>query len=293
VSETPTVDSAVRRARKSGGGSRRLSNGLRVGILWVFAVVVVLGPLYIALSTASKPTADARAVNALLPTHFDLFQNFATVISEGNEIQGFFNSLIAVVPSIAILLVFSSMCAWVFARGKHRAIHSLYYVAISGLLVPAAIVVTLRLLGALHLSGLTALILFYAGTQLSLGTFIMTGFIKSIPFEIEEAARIDGASTLRVYFSIILPSLRPVMLTAGIIFGLFLWNDFLTPFFFITDPSQNTMPLGLYNFASANTYEFNWNLVFAQVILVSLPLLVVYAVAQKRIVGGLLGGALK
>ena len=161
-------------------------------------------------------------------------------------------------------------------------------------MLPPAIVTTLKVLDTLGLAGTQAgLILFYCGSQLSIAIFLMTGFIKGIPFEMEEAARIDGAGTFRVFWSIILPSLRPVLLTTGIILTLFIWNDFLTPFFLLPSTDQQTLPLGLYNFASANQYELNWNLIFTQVLLVSLPLLIVYVIAQRKVVSGLLGGALK
>ncbi|WP_309616965.1 carbohydrate ABC transporter permease, partial [Salinibacterium sp.] len=206
----------------------------------------------------------------------------------------FFNSLLITVPAITLLLLFGSLAAWVFARGRSRTLNAVYYAAISGVMLPPAIVSTLQVLSVLGLSGSRiGLILFYTGTQLSISIFLMTGFVKAIPFEIEEAARLDGAGTLRVFFSVILPSLRPVLLTTGVVLALFIWNDFLTPFFLLPNSREQTMPLGLYNFASANTYELNWNLIFTQVLLVSLPLLIVFIVAQKRIIGGLLGGAVK
>lgn len=272
----------------------KLAAAARTAGLWAFAVLVVAVPLYLAVLTASKPTGEARSVNAEMPSQFALLENFATVISEGNGIQGLVNSLLITVPSITLLLFFGSMAAWVFARGRHKSIHALYYVAISGVMLPPAIVTTLRVLEVIGLSGnRIGLILFYAGTQLSIAIFLMTGFVKSIPMEIEEAARVDGAGTLRIYLKIILPSLRPVLLTTGVVMALFIWNDFLTPFFLLPNSRDQTLPLGLYNFASANAYELNWNLIFAQVLLVSLPLLVVFVLAQKRIVGGLLGGAIK
>ncbi|WP_158868398.1 carbohydrate ABC transporter permease [Leifsonia sp. AG29] len=265
----------------------------RVTALWFTAAVVVLAPLSLLLVNASKPTGEATSVSASLPSRFALFDNIATVIQEGNTITGFVNSVLITVPSIALILFFGSMAAWVFARGRTRTVGAVYFVAISGILLPPAIVATLRVMSSLGLSGRPALILFYLGTQLSLAVFVMTGFVKSIPIEIEEAARVDGASTLRVYWSIVLPSLRPVLLTTAVISALLIWNDFLTPFFLLSDPSQQTMPLGLYNFASATQYTLNWNLIFTQVLLVSLPLLVLFVIAQRRIVGGLLGGALK
>lgn len=258
------------------------------------AVVIVVFPLYLLVLTVLKPTSEAHSVNMRLPTRIAFLDNLSTVFSEENAIRGFINSLLITIPSVFLLLFFGAMAAWVFARGRRHPVKAIYYVAISGVMLPPTIVSTLRVLALLHLDGTQiGLILFYVGTQMSIAIFLMTGFVKGIPFEIEEAARIDGAGTLRVFWSVILPALRPVLLTTGVILTLFIWNDFLTPFFLLPNVDQQTLPLGLYNFASANTYELNWNLIFTQVLLVSLPLLVLYIVAQRRIVGGLLGGAIK
>jgi raffinose/stachyose/melibiose transport system permease protein len=283
------------RARSASARRRSYrSSVIRLTILWIVALVVVLGPIVLIVITVLKPTDEAHSVDLQLPTRIAFWQNLQTVLTEGNDVQGFFNSLLISVPSILLVLFFGSMCAWVFARGKRRSVQVIYYVAISGIMLPPAIVTTLRVLGAIGLSGSQiGLILFYAGTQLSIATFLMTGFVKGIPIELEEAARIDGAGTLRVYWSIILPSLRPVLLTTAVILSLTIWNDFMTPFFLLPNQSEQTLPLGLYNFASANTYELNWNLIFTQILIVSLPLLVLYLVAQRRIVSGLLGGSLK
>jgi raffinose/stachyose/melibiose transport system permease protein len=291
---TATAATSIRsRTTRSGLRARRTS-GIRLAILWVVALIVVLGPMVLVVLTALKPSAEARSVNLQLPTRIAFWQNLQTVLTQGNDVQGFFNSLLISVPSILLVLFFASMAAWVFARGKRRSVQAIYYVAISGVMLPPAIVTTLRVLSAIGLSGSQiGLILFYAGTQFSIATFLMTGFVKGIPIELEEAARMDGASTIRVYWSIILPTLRPVLLTTAVILSLTIWNDFLTPFFLLPNQSEQTLPLGLYNFASANMFELNWNLIFTQILIVSLPLLILYLVAQRRIVSGLLGGITK
>ena len=272
----------------------RRNTAIRLVALSFGAVVIVVFPLYLLVLTALKPTSEAHSVGMTLPTRIAFLDNLATVFSEGNTIRGLINSVLITIPSVTLLLFFGAMAAWVFARGRRHSVKAIYYIAISGVMLPPTIVSTLRVLAFLHLDGSqVGLILFYSGTQLSIAIFLMTGFVKGIPLEIEEAARIDGAGTLRVFWSIIVPSLRPVLLTTGVILTLFIWNDFLSPFFVLPNTDQQTLPLGLYNFASANTYDLNWNLIFTQVLLVSFPLFVLFIFAQRRIVGGLLGGAVK
>ena len=131
------------------------------------------------------------------------------------------------------------------------------------------------------------------GIFMSFAIFFITGFIKGIPYELEESARIDGHGPVRIFRRIILPLLTPILATTFVVLLLFLWNDFIYPFYILNSSDQRTLTLGLYNFVSGYQYEIRWNLVFADVVMVSLPLLLVYFVAQKRIMAGLMGGAVK
>jgi raffinose/stachyose/melibiose transport system permease protein len=163
---------------------------------------------------------------------------------------------------------------------------------ISGILVPPAIVTTIRLLRAMGLYGSeTGLVFFYCGWLMAIAIFLITGFVKTIPLELEEAARIDGASALVIFRRIIFPILRPITIAAGFIMLLVMWNDFLYPFFFLNGSNNQTLTLGLYNFVSASLYEVKWNLVFADVVVTSLPLVAVYYVCQRWVVAGFMGVA--
>lgn len=262
--------------------------------LWAAVLVLVGIPVLFVLFTASKTGDDAKRISLSLPTAFALFENLRTVIVEGEALQGFVNSCLITIPTIALTLLLGSMAAWVFARTKSRGVQALYYLAIAGVLLPPAIITTIRVLQSSGLYGTQiGLILFYSAVYLAVAIFLITGFVRSIPFSMEEAAALDGAGTLRIFFSIILPSLRPVLLTTGIFLALSIWNDFFYAFFLLPKADDATMPLGLYAFVNANQFELNWNLIFAQVLTTSLPLLIVYIFAQKRIISGLLGGGVK
>jgi raffinose/stachyose/melibiose transport system permease protein len=251
-------------------------------------------PLYLAILTAAKPGVEAKQVSIQWPTHFAFFQNMWTVMTEGSGLQGFINSCLITIPTIFLVLLFGAMAAWVFARGRTRATRSLYYLSIAGILVPPSVITTVRVLKLIGVYGTQpGLVLFYCGSFMGLAIFLMTGFVRNIPYSIEEAAQIDGASTLQIFWSIILPALRPALLTTGVFLSLSIWNDFFYAYFLLPDPSNATLPLGLYNFESANQYQLNWNLIFADAIFTSVPLLIVFMVAQRRIVAGLLGGSEK
>lgn len=267
---------------------------LRQVVLWAFAGVWVGVPLWLVLVTAAKPYTEAQRLSLGLPKDWHLAENISTVFSDGAVVRGFINSCLVTIPALFLLLFFGAMAAWVFGRARRGGLRALYYLAISGILLPPAIITTLRVLQGVGLDGTrVGAVLFYAGAYMSLSIFLMTGFVKGIPYEMEEAARMDGCSTLGVFLRIIMPALRPVLLTTGVFLALQVWNDFFYAFFLLRGSERQTLPLGLFGFVSGNQYRTNWHLIFADVIAVSLPLIVAYLVAQKRIVSGLLSGAVK
>lgn len=132
----------------------------------------------------------------------------------------------------------------------------------------------------------------YMGIYMSTVIFFVTGFVRTIPVSLEEAAQIDGAGPVRVFFHVVLPLLRPVLATATILVCLYVWNDVFYAFF-VVGGRLDTLPLNLFRVAGAGLYLNNWHLIFAYVILMSLPLVVVFAVAQRKIISGITSGAVK
>ena len=117
--------------------------------------------------------------------------------------------------------------------------------------------------------------------------------VRTIPRELEEAAQIDGASRSRIYWQIIFPLLRPVLFAAGVVLWVYVWNDFFYAFFLLDGASKQTLPLGLFSVVSSNSHSTNWNCVFADVIVVSLPLVLVFMIGQRRILAGVMAGGVK
>jgi raffinose/stachyose/melibiose transport system permease protein len=197
------------------------------------------------------------------------------------------------VPAVIGVLVLGSMAAWILGRRGGRLSAAIYALAISGIVLPPAVVTIVLLLRQLGLAG-TALgmIGVYMGMYMSTVVFFVTGFVRTIPHELEEAARVDGAGPVRVFIRIILPLLRPVLATATILICLYIWNDVFYALFVIGG-RIDTLPLNLYQVASAGLYLQNWHLIFAYIILMSLPLLITFVVAQRRIISGITSGAVK
>ncbi|MEU0533171.1 carbohydrate ABC transporter permease [Amycolatopsis tolypomycina] len=263
----------------------------------VVTTALVLGligiPLWLVVVTAGKSQGEALDPDLSLPGHWQLFANLREVWVQGEVPAAFFGSLLIVVPTVAGVLVFGSMAAWVLARRATRLNAALYALGISGIVLPPAVVTVVLLLRQLGLAGsAVGMIGVYMGIYLSTVIFFVTGFVRTIPVSLEEAAQIDGAGPLTVFRRIVLPLLRPALATATILICLYVWNDVFYAFF-VVGGRLDTLPLNLFRVASAGLYLNNWHLIFAYVVLMSLPLVVVLAVAQRKIIAGITSGAVK
>lgn len=263
-------------------------------VMLVLLVLLALGlPFYLLVITAGKNQAEALKLSLSLPTHWHLLDNFRTVMTEGKMIPAFFGSVLVTVPSVVIALIFGAMASWILARRTTRAMSVVYALCISGLILPPAVVSVMMLLKMMGLAGTAiGMICVYVGIYLSTVIFFVTGFIRTIPISLEESARLDGASPMRIFFTIVLPLLGPTLSAATILLILYIWNDVFYALFILSG-KLDTLPLNLYNVASAGLHLNNWHLIFAYIILMSLPLLIIFAVAQKKIISGITGGAVK
>jgi raffinose/stachyose/melibiose transport system permease protein len=263
-------------------------------IATILTVVLLLGvPFWLVISTAGKTQAEALNPNLAAPSEWQLFENFAQVFGDGRMLLGFFGSLLVMVPSVLAVLVLGSMAAWILGRRRSRGLAIIYALAISGIILPPAVVTIVLLLRQLGLAGTPlGMIGVYTGMYLSTVIFFVTGFVRTIPPELEEAARVDGAGPVKVFVRIILPLLMPVLATATILICLYLWNDVFYALF-VVGGRLDTLPLNLFQVASAGLYLQNWHLIFAYIILMSLPLLLVFIFAQRKIISGITSGAVK
>jgi raffinose/stachyose/melibiose transport system permease protein len=270
------------------------SRVLQPAIVLTLLVVGIGVPLWLAVVTSAKTQGEANVPDLSLPSTWHLWANYKQAFNQGDIPWALFGSLLVMVPAVVGVLVLGSLASWVLARRTGRMVSLLYAAAISGIILPPAVVTIVLLLRQLHLASTPGGMIFvYMGMYMSLVIFFITGFVRTIPIELEEAARMDGAKPLGIFLKVILPLLRPVIATATILICLYIWNDVFYSFFVLGGGKVTTLPLNLYSVASSNLYQNNWNLVFAYVILMSLPLVVIFAVAQRRIISGITGGAVK
>jgi raffinose/stachyose/melibiose transport system permease protein len=270
---------------------------LKYVLLSLFAIPWVLLPLWILIVNSLKTTVDAGTLSPALPKTWNAVANYADVFVEGDYPRALANSLTVVVPSIIAVLLLGSMAAWAFARSKVFSMKLAYLLTVLSILLPPALLPTIFLLQNLGINkSVPGYILVTVATRLGIVVFLTTGFIRGLPADLEEAAAIDGASRWLIYRKIIVPIVSPVLFVGSVLLVISVWNEFFFASFLLPGPDQATLPLALYRFSSTLVGGFvsmRWNLIFANIVMTSLPLVIVYAFAQRRVLGGLTEGGVK
>ena len=260
----------------------------------LLSVVVFLVPFVFILLTAVKSRQEASRLDFSWPTQFHFVQNFVDVVQARDYmlIIAFINSTILTVASVAILVVLSAMVAFVLQRRRTRWTGLVNFLVLSGLIIPPAVVPTIWVLQKLGLfRTMPGLILIEVAFGLSFCVLLFRAFIATVPRELDEAAIIDGAGPMRLFFRVILPLLRSVIITVVVVQSVTVFNDFVNPLYFLPGDQNATVQLTLYNFSSA--YSTQYNLLFMDILLITIPPLIMFLFFNKRIVAGMTAGAIK
>lgn len=269
---------------------------MRYLLVFGFVTVFMIVPFWMVVVNSLKPQAEAAQVGLGLPTGWEAArENYKTVVEQGKLLRGLRNTLLIVIPGTVSIVILGGMASWIFGRSKSLVISIvLYYISISGVLIPPAPVPAILVMKTLGIHGTRlSLVFFYLAAFTPFAIFLMTGFVKTIPVELEEAARIDGASNWTIFWRIIMPMMQPVVVTVAFIMVVFMWNEFFYVFYLLPGNENQTLMLGLYNFVGGLQYRVRYNLVFADLILVSMPLLVLFVITQRYVVSGLMGSVSK
>jgi raffinose/stachyose/melibiose transport system permease protein len=269
------------------------ARNLLVQLLLVLNSVLMLYPVAAMLLSAFKPTGEIYNTPFALPQEWRL-DNFVEIWTSSSFPRYMANSVIVTVAATASILVLGTMAAYALARYRFRGNEAIYLFFLSGLMVPLKLAIIplfiqLRDLGLLD--SRVGLVLVYTAMGLPSAVFILTGFLRTLPGELEQSARIDGASEARIMWSIMLPLTRPAMVIAGIQNAVPIWNDFFFPLVLIQSDPLKTLPQGLTVFMGE--YNTNWGVLFAGLTLAALPITVVYMVLSKQFIAGMTHGAIK
>lgn len=254
------------------------------------ALVVVI-PFVIILLGSFKDIREAALFGLTLPGKW-IWSNYDAVFEHAKIWRGFKNSLLISGLVVVTVNLFASMAAFVIQRRDSKLLRTVYYAFIVGLIIPVSIVPTIKLMGDLHIRGTYfSIIMYYTAVLLPFSIFLLVGFMKSIPRELDEAAVIEGAGQIRLFFQIVLPLLVTVLITVTIVVMIGVWNDFFGPFYLVTDSTKWTLVLQIFSFVTM--YSTNWGVVFAFMVIVIAPVLLVYLLLQRYIIDGLTAGSLK
>jgi raffinose/stachyose/melibiose transport system permease protein len=265
------------------------------GIIAILVTTVVfVVPFAFVLLQAAKTPSEASDLSFSWPTDFQFVENFwATLTSNDGVIwRAIINSTVLTVFSVAIMVVLSAMAGYVLSRKKSKWGPVVNFFVLAGLIVPPAVVPTIWVLQGLKLFGtLPGMILVEATFGLSFCILLFRAFVGNIPRELDEAAVIDGAGPMRLFFRVVLPLLRPVVVTVIVVQSVFVFNDFAGPLYFLPGDQNVTVQLALFTFSGQNLSFYN--LLFMAIFLITLPPLIAYIFFNRQIVAGMTSGAVK
>ncbi|NSB16911.1 carbohydrate ABC transporter permease [Clostridium beijerinckii] len=260
-------------------------------IVTIFISLLVLIPMVVLFLNSFKTQGESNKMSLSLPKEW-VFANYKTVIEQGKLVSSFLNSLLYATCSVLIIVIVVAAAAFVIARNRRGINNFIYYFILSGIAIPINNVALMKVLQALDLVNTRlGIILVYAAINIPLSLFLSYGFISTIPREIDEAAVIDGCGPIRLFIKIILPLLKPIISTLFVLNFMAVWNDFTMPLYYLNNSAKWPMTLAVYNFFGA--FENSWNLVSADIILTLLPVLIIFILGQKYIVGGVSAGSVK
>ncbi len=261
-----------------------------VAVIFLAPVIIILinsvkSNFYISDSPFTFPTAET----------FVGFDNFIKGFKQSDFMRSFANSAFITIASVAGIVILTSMTAWYIVRIKNKLTSIIYYLFIFSMVVPFQMVMyTVTYYGfELKLNNPVGIVFVYLGFGAGLSVFMFSGFIKSIPREIEEAATIDGCGPIRMFFMIIFPILKPTAITVAILNAMWIWNDYLLPYLLLGSGKNKTLPVAVQMALTGGYGNKDMGALMAMLVLAILPIIILYLFCQKYIIRGVVAGAVK
>ena len=283
----------------------RKSTVIIVTIIAVLIAAYTLFPFLLVVINTARPNNNIVANPISLEgASFATFRaNLSNVINNSNFVfwNAFGTSAIITIVSLALLALLGAMAAWVICRNKTKWSTAIYMTFIASMIIPFQVVMlplisTFRdvgnFIGISMLQSIPGIVFAYLGFGGAMTVFILTGFIKGIPYELEEAAAIDGCSPEGTFFRIIFPLLKPTVTTVTVLNGMWIWNDYLLPSLMLGQNGKvKTLPVAVQAFVGS--YVKQWDLILTAALLAIIPMIVIFLIAQKQIINGMVEGAIK
>lgn len=254
--------------------------------------LLFISPFYIIIINSLKTKKELFSSTLALPKKI-MFDNYKEAFQRLDFLLALRNSLIITICSVVVIIIISSMAAWMLERTKSKLSDAILMIFVAAMLVPfqAVMLPLIRLMGKLNLLNMFGIIFMYAGFGSSLSIFLYHGFLKGIPKELDEAAMIDGCSKFQTFWKIIFPLLKPISVTVAILNIIWIWNDYLLPSLVINNDTTQTIPLKTFLFFGEYTKQ--WHLALAGLVLTIIPVIIFYFIAQKQIIKSITAGSVK
>ena len=269
--------------------------GVVLTIILTALTIAFLFPIFIVLMNSFKGKLYISDAPFKLPTAktFAGFANYAAGISKTDFISAAGYSLFITVCSVAVIIIFTSMTAWWITRVKSKFTSFLYYLFVFAMIVPFQMVMfpMVKIANMLSLDNPVGIILLYLGFGAGLSVFMFSGFVKAIPVSLEEAAMIDGCTPLQIFFKIVLPILKPTVITVAILNAMWIWNDYLLPYL-VLGTDYKTIPIAT-QYLQGGYGSIDMGAMMAVLVMAIVPIVVFYMSCQKYIIKGVAAGAVK
>jgi raffinose/stachyose/melibiose transport system permease protein len=271
----------------------RLSN-IIITIVLITGLVVIVYPVLLTVMSSLKPRKEISQSFVALPKQFYL-GNYREILSGGEFAKSTFNSAIVTICSLGLIITVIPMLSYSLERNSSRKSYKFAFGFIMvGIFIPFQVVMLpiVKILSGFHLTNRIGLMLIYLGMSVPKMSFLYYGYMKSVPWELEEAAHIDGAGLVTIFWRIVYPLLKPMTVTVIILQGLWIWNDFMIPLIIVNRRAAFwTLPLFQYIFRGQ--FDIQYNLIFTTFVLAMLPMIILYVFLQQYILKGLTEGSLK
>ena len=278
------------------GKKKKIADRIWTVVLTILALLYVYPIIMILFNSLKKETTITTAGAFTLPTAdgFAGLENYVNAIASKGFLQSLGYSLLITLTSVVAILICCSMCAWYITRVKGVISQGLYFLFVFSMVVPFQMVMfTLsQTADRLKLNTPWNIWVIYLGFGAGLAVFMFAGFMKSIPLEIEEAAMIDGCNPIQTFFLIVIPILKPTMVSVGILEAMWVWNDYLLPTLVLDIKSYKTIPM-LIQYFRGSYGKVEMGPMMASIMLTVIPIVIVYLVGQKHIIKGVAAGAVK
>ena len=282
----------------------RRSSTIAIEIATAFLSLLFLFPIFLVLINAGKNSFIITANPLSLPDDWlQIFRNMGSIWVDPNLRYGssFFASIIITVFSLLFIVLVAGQAAWILVRTKTRLSQIIFFIFVAAMVIPFQIVmlplvswfrIIFKATGFQLLRTYPGMILSYIGFGMSLSLFMYHGFIKGIPYELEEAATIDGCSKAQIFYRIIFPLLRPINATVLVLNGIWIWNDYLLPLLILGKGNKiQTVPLAVANYAGA--YVKQWDLILTAILMAMIPIIIMFLFLQRYIIKGMVAGSIK